>query len=210
MKTFKLHLIRHGLTQGNLDGVYVGGGLDIPLCQPGIEQLQTLARQYRYPQVPVLFSSPMRRALQTAEILYPEMPERFVLEDLRENVFGPFEGRRVAELVEDEDFKRWMDPASDVVPEGAESGKAFSARTARALGTMLRYLIDNGIGAAVCVTHGGVIMSMLSQLALPRKPYPEWMADNGCGFTVQTSTAMLMRDGLVEVMGVVPPDYRSN
>ncbi len=33
MKTYKLHLIRHGLTQGNLDGLYVGGGTDMPLCE---------------------------------------------------------------------------------------------------------------------------------------------------------------------------------
>ncbi len=32
MKTFKLHLIRHGLTSGNLQGLYIGSGTDIPLC----------------------------------------------------------------------------------------------------------------------------------------------------------------------------------
>ncbi len=32
MKTYRLHLIRHGLTQQNLDGIYMGGGLDMPLC----------------------------------------------------------------------------------------------------------------------------------------------------------------------------------
>ena len=32
MKTFKLHLIRHGLTAGNLQGLYIGSGTDIPLC----------------------------------------------------------------------------------------------------------------------------------------------------------------------------------
>jgi broad specificity phosphatase PhoE len=30
MKTFKLHLIRHGLTSGNLQGLYIGSGTDIP------------------------------------------------------------------------------------------------------------------------------------------------------------------------------------
>ena len=32
MKTFKLHLIRHGMTAGNLQGLYIGSGTDIPLC----------------------------------------------------------------------------------------------------------------------------------------------------------------------------------
>ena len=36
MKTFKLHLIRHGLTSGNLQGLYIGSGTDIPLCDEEI------------------------------------------------------------------------------------------------------------------------------------------------------------------------------
>ena len=30
MKTFKLHLIRHGMTAGNLQGLYIGSGTDCP------------------------------------------------------------------------------------------------------------------------------------------------------------------------------------
>lgn len=30
MKTFKLHLIRHGMTAGNLQGLYIGSGTDLP------------------------------------------------------------------------------------------------------------------------------------------------------------------------------------
>ena len=42
MKTFKLHLIRHGLTSGNLQGLYIGSGTDIPLCDEGRAQLAEL------------------------------------------------------------------------------------------------------------------------------------------------------------------------
>ena len=42
MKTFKLHLIRHGLTAGNLQGLYIGSGTDIPLCDEGRAQLAEL------------------------------------------------------------------------------------------------------------------------------------------------------------------------
>lgn len=207
MKTFKLHLMRHGLTQGNLDGLYVGGGLDLPLCEEGETQLREMAQKYAYPGVPVVFCSPMERALQTAEILYPEVPQRLVLEDLRESYFGPFEGRGVRELMQDADFMRWLDPESDFAPEGCESGRDFGLRTVRAMVTMMRYLMDRGYSAGACVTHGGVMMSMLSQMALPKKPYHQWMSDNGAGFTVQTSASMLMRDGLVEAVDIVPGGY---
>ena len=35
MKTFKLHLIRHGMTAGNLQGLYIGSGTDIPSVRRG-------------------------------------------------------------------------------------------------------------------------------------------------------------------------------
>ena len=45
MKYYKLHLIRHGLTAGNLDGRYIGSGTDLPLCDQGRTQLADLKRQ---------------------------------------------------------------------------------------------------------------------------------------------------------------------
>ena len=42
MKTFKLHLIRHGITAGNLQGLYIGSGTDLPLCDEGRAQLADL------------------------------------------------------------------------------------------------------------------------------------------------------------------------
>lgn len=209
MKSYKLHLIRHGMTEGNLEGYFVGGGLDIPVCEQGIEELERMKRSYRYPGVGVVFSSPMLRATQTAGILYPDVENKLILEDLRESRFGAFEGRKVAELAKDPDFAKWMDPASEFVPEGGESGKEFAQRTQRALLGMMDYLAQNGITQAACVTHGGVIMSMLAQCALPKKRMPEWMAQNGCGFVIQADAAMIMRDQIVEVVGITPEGYNA-
>lgn len=207
LKTYKLHLIRHGLTQGNMDGIYMGGGLDQPLCGAGRRQLEDLRDRFAYPRVGLLYSSPMLRAVQSAEILYPDVLERYVLEDLRECRFGVFENRRVEELMENEDFRKWLDPKSDFVPEGGESGREFASRSARALLGMLEHMAKAGIHEAACVTHGGVIMSMLGQLALPRRPGSQWMADNGTGYTVQADAGMIMRDQLVEAVDVVPHGY---
>ena len=46
MKTFKLHLIRHGMTAGNLQGLYIGSGTDIPLCEEGRAQLKELKERF--------------------------------------------------------------------------------------------------------------------------------------------------------------------
>lgn len=204
MKTYKLHLIRHGLTKGNLDGIYMGGGLDLPLCQEGILQLENLLKQHKYPGALAVYSSPMLRATQSAQILYPNVAKRYILEDLRECNLGVFQGRPVKELANDPDFALWLDPKSQFVPKGGESGKNFAMRCANALLFMLEDMAKSGTTSAACISHGGVIMSMLGQLGLPRKPGTQWLTENGRGFTVQASAAMIMRDQMVEVACTVP------
>ena len=61
MKYYKLHLIRHGLTAGNLQGLYIGSGSDLPLCDEGRAQLKTLVNDFDSPQVPLVFTSSICR-----------------------------------------------------------------------------------------------------------------------------------------------------
>ena len=207
MKTFKLHLIRHGITQGNLDGLYIGSGTDLPLCDEGRARLAELRSRFLYPQVDTVFSSPMARAVETANILFPDAAHKFSVQDLREAGFGAFEGRPIRELVKDPDFARWMDPQSGFVPQGAEPTAGFHKRCAQSLLRLFEYMIKADVTEAACVTHGGVIMSMLSQRALPSRKPEQWMADPGCGYTVQTDIELWMRDSLVEAIDVVPFGY---
>ena len=118
-----------------------------------------------------------------------------------------FEGRRVEDLVKDADFARWMDPAAGFTPQGAEPTPQFHSRCAETLMKLFEYMMKAGVPEAACVTHGGVIMSMLAQKALPRRRPEDWMADPGCGYTVQTDPALWMRDGLVEAVQVLPLGY---
>ena len=60
----KIYLIRHGKTQGNLSGKYIGARTDEPLCQEGIRELEGK----NYPKAELLFVSPMKRCRQTGEI----------------------------------------------------------------------------------------------------------------------------------------------
>ena len=178
MKTFKLHLIRHGMTAGNLQGLYIGSGTDLPLCNEGRAQLNELKERFDYPQVDTVFSSPLLRAVETANILFPNASHTFTVHDLREAGFGKFENKPVKELVHDEDFKKWITPGSGYVPEGAEPTEQFHARCAES-----------------------------SQRAVPPRRPEQWMADPGCGYTVQTDVQLWMRDRLVEAIDIVPFGY---
>ena len=60
----KLWLIRHGKTEGNKLSRYIGT-TDEPLCQEGTEFLHKMD----YPKVQAVYVSPLKRCVQTAEIL---------------------------------------------------------------------------------------------------------------------------------------------
>lgn len=207
VKTFKLHLIRHGLTRGNLEGLYVGGGTDLPLCDEGRQDLEVFKSRFVYPAPDTVFTSPLARAVETADILFPAATHRLVVPQLREANFGVFEGRKMEDLVKNPEFARWMDPTSGFVPEGAEPTMEFHARCADTLHKLLEYMIRSEVTEAACVTHGGVIMSMLAQRGMPRRAPELWMADSGCGYLLQCSPELWMRDGIVEVSDIIPFGY---
>ena len=206
MLYFKLHLIRHGLTQGNLDGRYIGSGTDLPLCEEGRAQLAQLKARFAYPAAEVVFTSPLLRATQTAELLYPGV-RTLPLQDLREMAFGVFENRPITELAADPAFAAWMDPASQTVPEGAESREAFARRTDGMLMKLFEFMIKSQIHEAACVTHGGVILNMMARHVLPQRRPEDWMTDPGCGYSLRLDTAMWMRDHLAEAYDIAPHGY---
>lgn len=207
MKNYRLYLIRHGITQGNLCGKYIGGGTNEPLCAEGIKRLHELQDKYTYPQVNTVFASPLDRAVQTAEILFPNAKNKLQLEILKENNFGEFEGKTLEQLSQTESFAKWLTPKEHYTPLGGEAAVDFNARCKDALMKMFEYMMKSGIDEAACVTHGGVIMSMLAQAALPKRSGEQWMADSGCGYSVMCSPEMWMRDKLCEAKDVLPFGY---
>lgn len=206
MTYYKLHLIRHGLTEGNLQGRYVGSGTDLPLCEQGRADLQELAARYEYPHADLVFTSPLLRAKQTADILYPGV-RAIALQDLREMNFGVFENRLITELAKNPAFAAWMDPTSDAVPEGAESRAAFAKRADGMLMKLFEFMLKTHTQEAACITHSGMILHMLANHALPQRRPEDWATDPGCGYSLRLDAAMWMRDHLAEAYDVVPRGY---
>ena len=71
MKTYTLYLFRHGITKGNINAQYIGH-TDYPLTTDGIESLKKIKGKYHYPEVDAVFVSPLKRALQSADIMFPK------------------------------------------------------------------------------------------------------------------------------------------
>ena len=62
---------------------YVGSRTDEALCPEGIRQL----KQNQYPAVQHVYTSPMRRCLETAAVIYPDLSAE-IIPDFRECDFG--------------------------------------------------------------------------------------------------------------------------
>lgn len=153
-----IYLIRHGLTQANLQHLYCGS-TDLPLSQPGINALEALKPQYRIPSGCRFLTSGMRRTEQTLRLLFGDVPHE-TAPDLREMDFGIFEMGSYDALKDTEAYQVWLrgDNEENVAP-GGESGSQMRARVLSAF---------KGIAAAdtntVIVTHGGVISAIMQHL----------------------------------------------
>jgi len=109
----RVDFIRHGKTEGNLEMRYVGR-TDEPLSFSGIAELM----KTDYPPCGVLITSPMKRCIQTAELIYPGKAP-IICEELRECDFGAFEGRNYIELSTDSRYQKWIDSGGvSAFPEG--------------------------------------------------------------------------------------------
>ncbi|MBQ6930226.1 MAG: histidine phosphatase family protein [Oscillospiraceae bacterium] len=203
MLTYKLHLIRHGLTSGNTESRYVGGGTDESLCQLGIDSLNFLKDNYSYPKVEKVYTSPMKRAVETCEIIYPDC-DYTAVDNLKECNFGEFENKSFAELSNNIRFSYWLKHQSEFVPEGGESNQEFAQRCADGLNQVFMDMMKNNIHEAACICHGGVMALLLGMYAYPQKPFHEWTSDSGCGFTVATNTQLWTRDNVMEAVDILP------
>ena len=74
----QLLLIRHSITAGNLEHRYIGCRTDEPLCEAGIALAQQKSVEFRrsFLAPELVLVSPMQRCRQTAEILFPHMPQK--------------------------------------------------------------------------------------------------------------------------------------
>ena len=172
----KIYLIRHGLTQGNLEGRYIGCKTDEPLCERGISLLRSL----HLPSVARVFVSPMKRCAESAGILYPGVPQQIV-PDFRECDFGDFEGKNYAELNGNPAYQVWIDSGGEIPFPGGESRKQFAQRSVSACEKLNLFTSD---ADCALIVHGGTIMAIMETCARPRGGYFDFQIKCGEGFVL--------------------------
>ena len=201
MKTYKIHLIRHGMTEANRDGRYVGR-TDLPLSPEGLTHLLAHKEKYQYPGGVRFFTSPLLRCRQTLEVLYPGWAPETV-EGLAECDFGDWEGKSLAQLKGEESFLRWIEGRDRTIP-GGEDSESFRQRVCAAFEGIVGDLLRNGDTEAVICTHGGVITLLMQLYSLPRLEPKDCLANPSEGFTLRVTPSIWMNEPLAEALCIIP------
>ncbi|WP_205700189.1 GNAT family N-acetyltransferase [Erysipelothrix sp. HDW6A] len=161
----KIYLTRHGQTDWNV-AKRIQGSTDIPLNQEGISQAQNLGNTLLSENINIskIYSSNKKRAIRTAQEVseITEIPYE-VVDDLQEVHLGEWEGLSWDEVREKDTirYEKWFQADRRTVK--SPQGESYQQVMERVLPKLLNLSKDHDEDILV-VTHGAVIMSLLSLL----------------------------------------------
>lgn len=206
MKSYVIHLIRNMPCEGNLEGRYIGR-TESPLALESISQLAELKREFTYPTALAYYASPSTRCVDTLKILYPQASPEVILE-MAECDFGDWENKTALELQEDPKYMAWIKNGAQNAPPNGESTAVFFRRVCKGFEMLVQNMMAQGQTEATLVTHGGVIMAVLSAYGLPRAEFYDWMCPPGEGYSVRITPGLWMRSMVMEVFETLPRGLR--
>lgn len=190
-----IHLIRHGITEGNLKRWHYGWA-DIPLAAEGVENLRQLCEEdiYPRPEEAACYTSGMVRTEQTFKEIYGDVPHQ-VLPKLKEMNFGDFEKKTYDELKDNPDYQKWItDKTFQTSIPGGESKSEFYNRVQNGFEELvnlhrreeLKHRHNKKDTDTICVCHGGVISCiMIGQFeADGLGEFINWIPDPGRGYSI--------------------------
>jgi broad specificity phosphatase PhoE len=153
--TTTLILARHGETDWNRDGRFQGHA-DPPLNDTGRAQARQLAETLADEPIDAIYSSDLRRAHETAQIVAAAKGIDVVVDqDLRERDVGEWSGLTLPEIEE-----RYPDELRRFRDEGVSVGETREALAERVVAAVRRISEAHPSGHVLVVTHGGALRTL--------------------------------------------------
>ena len=154
-----VYLVRHGETAWNNEG-RIQGTQDLPLNDKGLFQARCAA--LRLEQIPCaqVYSSPMQRALQTAQQIAGDKRKIIILDELIEQDYGAWSGKTLAYILKNfpKEFVAWRhNKLGYELPDGEP--KAHILQRANIVAQKLLSAQDSTL---IVVTHGAFSRSLLT------------------------------------------------
>lgn len=157
----RLVLVRHGETRWNAERRIVGH-TEIELNEIGREQAKRLAQAFNKDNVSAVYSSPLRRARQTAEEIarVHNLPVKYV-DALKEFDAGEADGLTISEFIRSygDFFERWTQGEPGLKMPGGES---ISDLQMRAWPVVERVIEDHPDQDVIVVSHTLTILTIIA------------------------------------------------
>lgn len=156
-----IYLTRHGETEWNIEKRLQGRG-DSPLTENGIQRAKELRDRIKNIDIDVIYSSPIKRALNTANILRGNKNIDIVTDDrLMEMCFGDYEGKKI-DIIQKEnpnwDIKLIMQGNVEICSPNGENLKEVRERISK----LMNKIIAENMGKSILiVTHGITLKALM-------------------------------------------------
>ena len=198
----KVWLLRHGMTACNAEGRYQGR-LDVPLSPKGAKALR--AADFAPETV---YVSPLRRAMQTARILFPTAALETV-GDLAEMDFGDFDGRTADEMAEDPAYRAWVEQGCSTRCPNGETLSEFCTRSCRAFAALMEQAVAQGREQLVIVAHGGTVRALMERFCEPHFEFFALPTPYGGGYVLEYDAALWQRERKLRLLRTVSGEGES-
>lgn len=155
----KLVMIRHGVLDVKYNGRFIGK-TDVSLSASGRKQAAAIAGPIGNLRAVHFLVSPLRRALETAQIALAAVEQSFDVDsDLREIDFGSWEEKTFSQIsmAESADIQRWNNFADDFAFPSGESLQSFIQRVRE----LAQRIAADPAETVVAITHGGIIRFLI-------------------------------------------------
>lgn len=159
----RVYLVRHGATRLTAENRF-SGATGVDLSDEGRAQVERLAERLAGDRLAAVYTSPLSRTVETAEILARRHGLAPIREDgLREIGHGRWEGLTRGEVEErfPGEYATWEADPFTFAPEGGETGLAVLAR---ALPVIRRIVVAHQGSTALVVSHKATLRLVLSSL----------------------------------------------
>ena len=159
----KLYLVRHGQTDMNKNNMFYGW-TDADINETGLRQAEELKEFFQNVPLDAIYSSDLRRAAHTAEIIASGKGMQVQYEKaFRELYYGDWENRPASEIKEKygKELRGWV---KDWKERTMPNGEAFPAFYRRVAEGVEKLIAENKGKHILLVSHNGALSALLCHL----------------------------------------------
>ena len=183
--TTRIILVRHGQTESNKTGFYMGHSNE-DMNETGYSQVQCLSSKLAELPIASIYTSPLRRTLSTASVIArPHKLEPVPVNGLIENYPGDWQGLHKDEIIRKwpELCQQWLtDPTAVTLP----NGEKFEEVVERAIRAFDLILEGNEGKHAIIVTHEIIVkVLVIHALGAPSSIYRRFDINNASNSTMR-------------------------